>query len=302
MIRTLVAWVLLCVIWSTTWMVIKIGLADWPPLFFAGLRFAVAFAALALLAIVQRTPLPPRTDWWLIAWTGFLTFGINYGSLFWGEEHVPSGLAAILQATIPAFGMVFAHYYVPGERVTVVKGAGVVLGLGGVGIIFADKVHSADPLAGWGCVAVVLGALSVSFANVFIKARGRHLHPTTLAAGQMVFGFVPLLGVSLCAERSWLTLPWTPRAVLSLLYLAIVGSALTFWLLYWLLRHTEVTRVMMISLITPVAAVILGVTLLGEDFSWRMGAGAVCVLLGVSLVLNPFRGVMPLRAESALAE
>lgn len=302
MMRTVGAWVLLCVIWSTTWIIIKIGLADWPPLFFAGLRFVVAFAALALLALIQRTPLPPSKDWFLIAWTGFLTFGVNYGSLFWGELHVASGLAAILQATIPAFGMVFAHRYVPGERITVLKGAGVLLGLGGVGVIFSDKFHSPDPLAGWGCALVVLGALSVSFANVFIKARGRHLHPTTLAAGQMVFGFVPLLGASLWLERNWSTLPWTPRAVGSLLYLAVVGSALTFWLLYWLLRNTQVTRVMMISLITPVAAVILGVTLLGEEFSWRMGAGAVCVLFGVGLVLDPFRRAVSLRAESVAVD
>ncbi len=141
----------------------------------------------------------------------------------------------------------------------------------------------------WGCAAIVFGALSVAYANVLVKARAGHLDPMVLSAGQMLFGLVPLLGASLFLERDWSAVHWTPRAVVSLVYLALFGSALAFCLMYWLLRHTDVTRVMMISLITPVAAVGLGIMLMGESLSWRAGLGAVCVLVGISFVINPFR-------------
>lgn len=287
--RTLIAWLLLCGIWSSTWLVIKVGLLDLPPLLFAGLRFVVAFAALVAVVLARRVPFPAKRDWGLIAVTGFLTFGVNYGCLFWGEEHVASGLAAILQATIPAFGMIFAHYNLRDERITTLKALGVTLGMSGVGIIFSNRTQTTEPLALWGCAAIVFGALSVAYANVLVKARAGHLDPMVLSAGQMLFGLVPLLGASLFLERDWSAVHWTPRAVVSLVYLALFGSALAFCLMYWLLRHTDVTRVMMISLITPVAAVGLGIMLMGESLSWRAGLGAVCVLVGISFVINPFR-------------
>lgn len=283
-------------------MVIKLGLQDLPPLLFAGLRFVVAFLVLAVILLARRAPLPPRRDWWLIALTGFLTFGVNYGCLFWGEEHVASGLAAILQSTIPAFGILFAHYYLPAERMTLSKAAGVLLGLAGVAIVFSNRAHSDERSALWGCVAIVFGAFSVAYANVLIKARGAHLDPMTLAAGQMVCGWVPLLLASLFLERGSAPAAWNLRAVMSLLYLAIVGSALAFYLMYWLLRHTDVTRIMMISLITPVAAVALGMVLLHESFTWQAGVGGCCVLVGIGLVVNPFRGAVPVPAPAPVEE
>lgn len=293
--RTVLAWLTLCTIWSSTWMVIKLGLQDLPPLLFAGLRFIVAFLVLAAVLLARGMPLPARRDWWLIALTGFLTFGVNYGCLFWGEEHVASGLAAVLQSTIPAFGILFAHYHLPAERMTLPKAAGALLGLAGVVIVFSNRAHSDERSAFWGCVAIVFGAFSVAYANVLVKARGAHLDPMTLAAGQMACGLIPLFLASLFLERGSTPPTWNLRAVASLLYLAIVGSALAFYLMYWLLRHTDVTRIMMISLITPVAAVALGMVLLHESFTWQAGAGGGCVLLGIGLVVNPFRraGILP---------
>ncbi len=283
-------------------MVIKVGLQDLPPLLFAGLRFVVAFLLLAVIVLARRTPLPARKDWGLIGLTGFLTFGVNYGCLFWGEEHVASGLAAILQSTIPAFGILFAHHYVPSERLTVPKAAGVLLGLAGVAVVFSNRTHSDGGSGFWGCAAIVLGALSVAYANVLIKARGGHLDPMTLAAGQMVCGLIPLLLASLWLERGLAAPHWGPRAIASLLYLSVAGSALAFYLMYWLLRHTDVTRIMMISLITPVAAVALGILLLHEHFTWRAGAGGGCVLLGIGLVIDPFRRRTPVTVPVPVEE
>lgn len=193
-LRIFSVWLLLCAIWSSTWIFIKLGLSDLPPLGFAAARFVIASGVLVLVNIARgaRWPRDPR-DWALIALTGFLTFGVNYGSLFWGEQRITSGLCAVLQATIPAFGLVFAHLYVPEERLTPLKISGVTLGLAGVAVIFFNQLQLAGTAALWGSAAVVFGALAASYASVLVKARGKHLDPSVLAAGQMIFGWVPLL-------------------------------------------------------------------------------------------------------------
>lgn len=139
--KLLAVFLLLCTIWGSTWLFIKIGLRNLPPLSFAGVRFIIAAAALLAVNAIRQSPLAPRTraDWQLVALTGFLTFTVNYGLLFWGEQYIASGLAALLQATIPAFGLVIAHYVLPSERLTWPKVFGVTLGLIGVGVIFSDQ-------------------------------------------------------------------------------------------------------------------------------------------------------------------
>src|ERR687885_586168 len=119
---------LLCCIWGSTWLFIKLGLRDLPPVSFAAVRFV-----LAAVVAARRAGLPRAArEWALIAVTGVLSFTLNYGLLFWGEQHVSSGLAALLQATIPVFGMLIAHAYLPGERLTAARlGGGVPGGAGG---------------------------------------------------------------------------------------------------------------------------------------------------------------------------
>src|SRR5687767_8663483 len=187
-------WLVLCVIWGSTWLFIKLGLSDLPPLTFAGIRFVIACAILLILIRARRIPLPEsRRDWLLLAITGVLSFSLNYGLLFWGEQYISSGLAALLQATIPAFGLVFAHFHLPGERMTWAKTFGVVLGVLGVAVIFSNQLAIAGGRALAGCVALVLSSVFVAYSNVLVKAYGRKLEPAILAAGQMFFGLIPLL-------------------------------------------------------------------------------------------------------------
>src|SRR5262249_29866540 len=111
-----VAWLTLCVVWSSTWLAIKIGLRDLPPISYAGIRFLVAIIVLFVVSTGRVGLLPRRGfDYLVLAFTGVLMFALNYGLLFWGELHVSSGLAAVLQATIPMFGMLFAHFMLPDE-------------------------------------------------------------------------------------------------------------------------------------------------------------------------------------------
>jgi drug/metabolite transporter (DMT)-like permease len=221
----------------------------------------------------------------LIGATGVLAFAFNYGLLFWGEQHVSSGLAAVLQTTIPAFGLVIAHIHLPAERLTIAKVCGVALGVIGVAIIFSNQLSIAGPLALWGSAAIVAGAFGAAYSNVLVKARGGHLDPAILAAGQMLFGLVPLLIVGHFIEGNPLRFRWTPLALVSLFYLVLVGSVVAFLLYYWLVRNMDVTKTMLISLVTPLIAVTLGMLVLDEQLSWRTVLGGLCIMSGIGLIV-----------------
>src|SRR5512132_3573310 len=169
--KSRLVWLLLCCIWGSTWLFIKLGLNDLPPFTFAGVRFVIASAILFAIMAGRRLSLPvKRADWMLLAVTGLLSFSLNYGLLFWGEQYISSGLAALLQATIPAFGLVIAHFYLPTERMTPQKMSGVALGVAGVGTIFSNQLTMAGSRALAGSAALVLSAICVAYANVLVKA------------------------------------------------------------------------------------------------------------------------------------
>ena len=281
-----VVWLILCGIWGSTWLFIKLGLADLPPITFAGIRFVIACAILFSWIKIRRLPVPTaRGDWMLLAITGILSFGLNYGLVFWGEQYISSGLAALLQATLPAFGLVFAHFHLPAERLSWTRIFGVVLGVCGVGVVFSNQLRIAGTKALAGCVALILSAMFAAYANVMVKAYGKNLNPAILAAGQMLFGLLLLLVVGIALEGNPLHFHWTRIAVISLLYLALVGSVIAFLLYYWLVLNIDVTKSMLIALVTPVVAVILGMIVLDEQIGWRTLIGGAMIMLGISFIV-----------------
>jgi len=280
-----VVWLILCVIWGSTWLFIKLGLEDLPPITFAAIRFVIACTILFVLIRARGIALPDNgRDWRLLALTGVLSFSLNYGLVFWGEQYISSGLAAVLQSTLPAFGLVIAHFHLPGERMTWSKIFGVVLGFAGVAVVFSNQLAIAGGKALAGSVALVLSALFAAYSNVLVKAYGRNLEPAILSGGQMFFGLIPLLLIGIPLEGNPFHYRWTPLAVVALLYLAVVGSVIAFMLYYWLVRHMDVTKTMLISLVTPVMAVVLGMVVLGEALSWRIIAGGIMIMVGVRFV------------------
>ncbi len=289
------AYITLCVIWSSTWLAIKIGLRDLPPISFVAIRFAIAVVVLLAISVGRVRLLPLRRgDLKLLACTGVLMFAVNYTLLFWAELYVSSGLTAVLQATIPIFGMVFAHYLLPGEPLRWQRVAGALLAIGGVALICSRLLDFGGLLAFWGGVAIVFGAAGAAFSNVLLKKRDLQLAPAMIAAWQMIFGVVPLLVLGLIVDGNPLHFHWTKTAVFCLLYLAVPGSALTFLLLYWLLPRMSVTNLQTISLITPPGAVAFGWLLGGESFSlWSLAGGAL-VLAGVWMI---FRKIQPAKVR-----
>lgn len=279
-------WLVLCVIWGSTWLFIKLGLEDLPPLTFAGIRFVISCAIIFSIIRIRGLQLPrARADWILLAVTGILSFGLNYGLVFWGEQHISSGLAALLQATLPAFGLVFAHFHLPGERLSWTRIGGVVLGVCGVAVVFSNQLAVAGRQALAGCIALILSAAFAAYSNVLVKRYGKKLNPAIMAAGQMFFGLLLLFAVGIPLEGNPFRFHWTRMAVIALLYLAVVGSVIAFLLYYWLVQNMDVTKSMLIALVTPVVAVILGMMVLNEEFGWRTLAGGAMIMLGIALIV-----------------
>src|SRR5678815_2538919 len=293
-------WLILCGIWGSTWLFIKLGLEDLPPFTFAGIRFVIACAIVLSIIRIRGLELPrARADWILLAVTGILSFGFNYGLVFWGEQYITSGLAALLQATLPAFGLVFAHFHLPGERLSWSKSGGVVLGVCGVAVVFSKQLAISGRQALAGCIALILSAAFAAYSNVLVKKHGKNLNPAILTGGQMFFGLLLLMAAGISLEGNPFRFHWTPMAVIALLYLAVVGSVIAFMLYYWLVLNMDVTKSMLIALVTPVVAVILGMIVLNEEFGWRTLAGGAMIILGIAFIVlrrNRSRSVQPMQS------
>jgi len=281
------AWLALCIVWSSTWLAIKVGLRDLPPISFVAIRFVIATAVLLAVSVGRVRLLPARgVDFLVLAVTGILMFALNYTLLFWGELYVSSGLAAVLQTTIPIFGMLFAHWMLPDEPLRLQKLAGALLAMGGVALICGRLLDFGGVWAFWGGVGISLGGSAAAFSNVLLKKRALTLSPAMLAAWQMFFGTVPLLILGALVDGNPANFHWSRMSIFCLLYLAIVGSSFTFLLLYWLLPRMSVTNLQTISLITPPGAVMLGWALGGEKFPLWSLFGAAGVLVGVWMIFR----------------
>lgn len=279
-------WLILALIWSTTWIFIKIGLDDLPPIAFAYSRFILAIAILFVVIKIQKIPLPKSSaEWKLIALTGVLQFSINYSMVFWSEQHITSGLAAVLQATITVFGLALAWMFLPDERITKQKIIAVTMGVIGVAIIFNDQLRVESWFAFVGCVAIVVGAYAAAQASILVKAKASNIHPASLVFTQMICGLPAIVVYSLLREGNPLTFNWSLKAIACVLYLSVFGTVAAFWLYYWLLSRIESTKAMMISLITPLLAVVIGNVVLGETLPPLTFFGGLLIIASIGLIV-----------------
>src|SRR5713226_10091692 len=295
------AWLTLCIVWSSTWLAIKVGLRDLPPISFVAIRFLIAIIVLTAVSVGRVRLLPRhRTDYVVLAFTGILMFAVNYTLLFWGELYVSSGLAAVLQATIPIFGMIFAHWMLPDEPLRLQKLMGALLALGGVALICMRLLNFSGVLAFWGGVGISLGGACAAFSNVVLKKRAIQIAPAMLAAWQMIFGVIPLFILGFAVDGNPAHFHWSTMSIFCLLYLAVIGSSLTFLLLYWLMPRMSVTNLQTIALITPPGAIALGWAFGGEKLSAWSLVGAALVLLGVWLIFRRIDAPKPVAVGVAL--
>jgi drug/metabolite transporter (DMT)-like permease len=289
-----VGFILLCAIWGSTWLVIKVGYGGLGPFNVAALRFTIAALVLTALvpALGARWP-RGRTEWTLVLVVGLLLFGGDYGLIYWAEQYIDSGLTAVLFGTFPLATMFAAHVYVPGEQITPRRLAGGVLALAGVAALFGDRLTVTASAAG--PMAAVLGAVAcAAVSNVATKRHGGSLHPAALNAATTVVGAVAL-GTMSVVRGDGLRLPHDGRTWAAIAYLSLVGSVVAFLIYFSLLRMWHATTVSFFAVFTPIIAVVLGAFVLGEHLSVWSAAGSTLVLAGVSLTL---KSPAPARAKS----
>ena len=283
--RLLAGFLLLTVIWGTTWAVIRIGLGGVPPFTGVALRFALAGALLVALAPLLGVRLgraPRERALWLA--NGVLSFCLSYSAVYWSEQYIPSGLAAVLFATYPLFVAALAHFLLPGERLRRGAAVGMALGFAGVAVIFSDDLSLLGGEAvRRGAFVMLVAPLASAMASVVVKRWGEGVHPLSLAAVPMLFAGVVMGAVALLVERH-LRVVFDARSVGALLYLAILGSAVTFTIYYWLLANMPATRLALMSYLIPIVAVAVGARLFDEPLRPRLLAGSALVLTGVVIV------------------
>ncbi len=282
------AFALVTLVWGTTWAVIRVGLeAGIPPFAFVSLRFALASAVLFLLApfLGVRFHRSPRVlALWLM--NAALNFCIPYGVVHWGEQWVPSGLAAVLFSTYPLMLALMAHVILPDERLRAGSLMGILVGFGGVAVIFSEDLASlGGPGVALAAVIILAAPLTSSVTSVVIKRWGQDVHPFSLSAVPMGLTAGVMGALSLAVEPAH-TIPLNAATTGALLYLGLFGSALTFTLYFWMLSHMPATRLSLMTYIIPVVAVLVGTLVLHEPFTSRLLAGSVLVLVGVAVALR----------------
>ncbi|MFL6468207.1 MAG: DMT family transporter [Pyrinomonadaceae bacterium] len=279
-------WLILCLVWGTTWIFIKVGLEDLPPITFAAARFLLAVLILAPVIRVLRLEMPrTAAQWKLILLTGVLQFSINYSLVFWSEQYITSGLAAVLQSMITVFGLVLAWIFLPAERITYRKVISVLLGIIGVAVIFRDQLQIESLMAFAGCVGIVVGAFAAAQASILVKAKAGGIDPATLVFSQMLCGLPLVIVYALFAEGNPLNFNWSTRAIVCIAYLTVFGTIAAFWLYYWLLKRVESTKAMMISLVTPLLAVVIGNIVIGETLPPQTIMGGVLIMASIGLIV-----------------
>ena len=281
----LAGFVLLCIIWGSTWLVIKVGYGGLGPLNVAGIRFAIAAIVLTILVPIVGARWPRgRTEWTLVLFVGVMLFLGDYGLIYWAEQYIDSGLTAILFGTFPLLTMAFAHVYVPGEHLTGRKLAGGIAASLGVVALFGDRVHvdvaNVGPMA-----AIIAAAACAAAANVATKRHGGAIHSAALNASTMLIGAILLLSASWLAGEG-VKLPPDTTTWAAVTYLSLVGSVVAFLIYFSLLRTWKATTVSFFGVFTPAIALLLGAAVLHERLSVWSLVGSVMILAGVSVALT----------------
>jgi drug/metabolite transporter (DMT)-like permease len=282
----IVVWCVACVLWSSTFLFIRLGLHEIPPFTFASLRLTLALTVLAPMALARRGGSSlGRRDLLHVAVAGVLLLSANYALVFWGAQFIDSGLVAILLSATPLIALVLG-WILGSERVTALKLIAVTAGITGVGIIVRADLRTPTRASAVGVAAIVAAASCVAAAYVWMKHRTPTAPPATVTAFQSAVGVVPLAMIAFAVEKGPLFTAWSVTAWAALLYLAFAASVVAFYLNYWLLARMDASAMLMMGVAEVPIAVLLGSVFLGERLPPDILVGGMFVLAGVTTLLR----------------
>lgn len=284
------AWLLVCLLWGTTYLAIRVALESMPPLLMAAIRWIVAGALTLASLVIAGVRIPPARKWPGLAVLGVLLMGLGNGCVVWAEQTIPSGLTAVLVAAIP-FWMVGVERLMArlardahAEPISFRRFAGLVVGFAGIALLVWPELRlGAGAAFLLGAAATQVACLGWAIGSSY--ARRRHANENVLAASalQMLFGGLALLVAGLAAGE-WPRLSFNARTTGALIYLIAAGSLAGYTAYAYALKYLPVATVSLYAYVNPVIAVALGTLVLGEPLSSRLAMAGAVVLTGMALV------------------
>ena len=279
----ILVYILLCLIWGSTWIGIKIGLTDAPPIWSAAFRFILAVALLVIVNAVTGQKYPKG---WRnivrVAWPGLFTYLGSYTATYLGSQYISSAIASILFAVFPFMTMLLMIVMLKNERISLRSVLGVVVGFAGVVLIFAEPMDYGSNAA-FGMLMMLLSPLAAAFGTVTVKAHLKDEDVFPMVTLQMAVGAIFLTLIAALVEDIAL-FQVTAKSVGAIVLLAVFGSVIAFTAYYWLLKRLPLITMSLIALITPIVAVCLGYFVLDEVLTTQDYMGAALVLTGVAVV------------------
>jgi drug/metabolite transporter (DMT)-like permease len=295
--KTLLAFGIIYFVWGSTFLFIRIGVRELPPLLFAALRFLPAGLVLYGWMIAQGERAPTLRQWRSATLLALLIFVGDYGLLFWAEQHVPSGIAAVMLATIPLFMALSEIIFLRTQKLTFRLSLALLIGIGGVAVLMSRSLMlGSAPIDSRGAIALIFASMSWSVASVLSRKLPLPQSKVMSAGAQMLAGGI-LLTVTAAAFgefRSFHPAAISGRAWFALVYLIVFGSLIGFTAYVWLLHHESPTKVGTYAYVNPVVAVLLGYFFGGETLGMRTVLGTLFVLVSVLVITTtPARKILP---------
>ncbi|PYX38646.1 MAG: hypothetical protein DMG75_03295, partial [Acidobacteria bacterium] len=263
------------------------GVREVPPFLLAAMRFLVAGLVLYGWMIAQGERSPSKRQWMSASLLAVLIFVLDYSLLFWAEERVPSGIAAVMMATIPVFMALSEIIFLRTQRLTVRLGLALLIGIAGVGVLMSRSLNlGGAPINPVGAVALIIAAMSWSVASALTRKLPLPASKVMSSGAQMLAGglFLALTAASLGEFRNFHPSTVSGGAWLALLYLNVAGSIIGFTAYVWLIHHESPTKVGTYAYVNPVVAVLVGYFLGGEALGLRTILGTLFVLISVVVI------------------
>jgi drug/metabolite transporter (DMT)-like permease len=291
--KTLLAFATIYFVWGSTFLAIRVGVREVPPFLLAAIRFLIAGAVLYGWTIARGERSPNGRQWASVALLAVLIFVLDYGLLFWAEQRVPSGVAAVMMATIPAFLAVSEIVFLRTQTLTLRLALALLIGIGGV-LVLASRSLNLDgtPIDRVGAAALIFASMSWSIASALMRKLPLPASKVMSSGAQMFAGgvFLGLTSVGLGEFRNFHPSSVSRSAWLSLVYLIVAGSILGFTAYVWLLHHESPTKVGTYAYVNPVVAVLVGYFLGGEALNLRTILGSLFVLISVVVITTTRAG------------
>jgi drug/metabolite transporter (DMT)-like permease len=283
-IKEWLAFILLGLIWGSSFLWIKIAVNEIGPFLLVALRLFFAILSLLLAAFFLRPKWPTDAKtWFYLTLLGLTNNGLPYLLISWGEQYIDSAVAAILNSTTPLFTMVIAHFWLTDDRITRTRLIALMVGFAGVVVLVGRDISTGVQINFWGQLAILLASLSYGFSVTFARK-------ITQTVAPLVRAVVPLIGADAIIWfltpliEAPFTLPTLAITWLALIWLGVLGVGVAFLLYFYLLHAVGPTRTTLVTYVFPLVGVILGVIFLNEKLDWNLALGAMLIVGSIVIV------------------